>query len=830
MGHPQWKYVLPLAVLLASCARMRDIPAGGSFLKSQEVVIPGNQFFQDISEDDLLAYSRLKPNRKILAFRFNHMIYLLVNKTKLQRDADETIQRCLEKNHLREIAGKKPTTCKSWREFWAYTVGEPTALLNKEDMEKSARQMQFHLQKSGYFKAIVEPQVLYSKDSLSCQVKYNVTPGKPYEVVKSTTEIPDENLAKLVDELEDKGALKPGSIFSVAKLEEQRTTIANYLNNHGYYDFTKDYIFYDVDTTLGSGLVGLNMRIEMPQILNQDSEYASTVPHKKYEIGEVFIHTQFDINNPDEEGSDTLTVDGLHVIYKGEPSLDPDLFTCLISFRSGDLYQKDHLERTYRRISQLGVFRSTTIQLQPKESNRIGGINVLDTHIRLSPAKKQAFELDPQVTNRSGNMGVYGNLVYGHRNFFGGAERLDFTIVAGFEASQTLVQTASDGSGAVGGIARNFKLNTFEIGPELTYRIPRLWPLGCGKSSANSEPVTSFSAAANFQNRPDYNRTISQVRWNYSFIENPNKVSRVNFDLLEFSVIKINKSQSFQEFLDSLNDAFLANSYVDHLILASNFAYTINSQQGKKQRSYYYARTVLSAAGNALNGMVTLLEAQESNDGIHRIAGIRYAQYFKGEFDFRYFYNANDRNGFVLRAYGGIGTPRKNAVALPFEKSFFSGGSNGIRAWQARTLGPGGYRDARYPVTFNNIGEIKLEGNFEYRFKLTPLFNLALFADVGNIWLIHSDVNRPKADFELTRFADEIAIGGGLGFRLDFDFFLVRLDMGMQLKDPAKIEGERWLWQPKLEYLSYLASTGSTIERVPLRQSMVFNLGIGFPF
>jgi len=169
-------------------------------------------------------------------------------------------------------------------------------------------------------------------------------------------------------------------------------------------------------------------------------------------------------------------------------------------------------------------------------------------------------------------------------------------------------------------------------------------------------------------------------------------------------------------------------------------------------------------------------------------------------------------------------------VALPFEKSFFSGGSNGIRAWQARTLGPGGYRDARYPVTFNNIGEIKLEGNFEYRFKLTPLFNLALFADVGNIWLIHPDPNRPKADFELTRFADEIAIGGGLGFRLDFDFFLVRLDMGMQLKDPAKIEGERWLWQPKLEYLSYLASTGSTIERVPLRQSMVFNLGIGFPF
>lgn len=744
-------------------------------------------------------------------------------------EMDDKMQRCLEINHLREMKGKQPKSCRSWREFWAYTVGEPTALLNEEDLLKSAKQMQFHMQKKGYFNAAIDPVILYNKDSSACQVEYRVTPGKPYVVARSTTEIPDADLADLVGELEDKGELQSGSVFSVSKLEEQRVNITNYLNNHGYYNFTKDYIFYDVDTTFGPGLVGLNMRIEMPQVIIPGSEYTSTIPHKKYYIGDVYIHTQFDTKNANDEGCDTLEIDGMRVLYRGTPALDPELFSCLVSFRKDDLYQKDHLEKSYQRISQLGVFRTTTIQLQPKEANRPGGVNALDAHIRLTPAKKQAFELDPQVTNRSGNMGVYGNLVYGHRNFFGGAERLDFTIVAGFEASQTLVQTSSDGS-AVGGIGRNFKLNTFEIGPELTYRIPRLWPMGCGRSTANSEPLTSFSAAANFQNRPDYNRTISQVRWNYSFIENPNKLSRLNFDLLEFSVIKINKSQAFQAFLDSLNDAFLANSYVDHLILASNLGYTVNTQKGKKQRSYYYYRAAFSAAGNALNGLIKWTEAEAPEDGIHRIAGIRYAQYFRGELDFRYFYNANDRNGFVLRAYGGLGTPRKNAVALPFEKSFFSGGSNGIRAWQARTLGPGGYRDARSPVTFNNIGEIKLEGNFEYRFKLTKMFNLALFADAGNIWLIDADANRPKANFELTRFADEIAIGGGLGLRLDFDFFLVRLDMGLQLKDPAKIEGERWIWQPKTEYISYLFSTGNELTKVPLRQNMVFNFGIGFPF
>jgi hypothetical protein len=339
-----------------------------------------------------------------------------------------------------------------------------------------------------------------------------------------------------------------------------------------------------------------------------------------------------------------------------------------------------------------------------------------------------------------------------------------------------------------------------------------------------------LTATFNYQRRPDYVRTLSQMRYSYNWIENPEAISRISMDVVEFSIIKIDKSAAFENFLERLNDAFLKNSYQDHLILATNAAYTLNTQKAKYQPRYFYLRASASAAGNLLNGLMDLTDQPVDTLQSHRIYGIRFAQYFRGETDFRFYSNVNDRNAFVFRAYGGIGVPRKNAITLPFEKSFFSGGANGIRAWQARTLGPGSSRDALLPQTFNNIGEMKLEGNVEYRFKLTSIFNWAFFVDAGNIWLLNEDSNRKGADFQGNRFASEIAVGGGFGVRLDFDYFLVRLDVGVQLKDPAKVQGERWLWQPKDEYLNYLASTGNTVDRIKFRNNTVFNLGIGFPF
>ncbi len=810
---------------------MRRVPEGKAFMQHHEVVLHESDLDFKISKDELLTFTKLKPNRRILWFRFNHTVHLLINKNKLEESDRKMAVKCEKKNARRARKKKPAKECQSWRSFLAYTVGEPTVLLDSAKMKKGAEQMNVFLQKKGYFRSDVTPEVVYNDKKNKSHIIYHVTPGHVYRIRKIEYDIDDIEMAKSDAQIRENALIKPDTKFDIDVLNLERERIATYFNNRGYYEFNKEYITYKVDSTQGAYIVDLRMKLQLQkEFLVAFPDSIVEVPHKKYFIGDIYVHTDFSLAAPDRIPTDTLNFDGFKILSNGKPDITEYLISCLQGYNTGDLYQKNKLDKTYKRYSQLGVFRASNIQLIPKKESAGSGINILDTYIRLTPAKKQSFTIDPHVTNRSGNMGIYGNITYTHRNLFRGAEAMDVRIVTGIEASQTLVQTTSQTDATGQQIKRNFGLNTFEFGPEITYRVPRLWPFGCDYTQLSSEPQTSVSAALNYQRRPDYERTLSQLKFSYNWIENPDVVRRVNIDVVEFSIIKIQKSPSFQDFLDRLSDAFLSNSYQNHLILATNAALTWNTQKLKYQKRYYYLRIAGSGAGNLLNGFMTMIDAPVDSSNIHTIEGIRFAQYFRGEIDFRYYVNVNEKNAFVWRTYGGMGVPRKNAVVLPFEKSFFSGGSNGLRAWQARTLGPGSYRNPDDPQTFNNIGEIKLEANFEYRFKLTKMFNWALFMDAGNIWLINKDNVRPGASFATDRFMSEIAIGGGIGMRLDFDFFLVRLDLGLQLKDPAKIQGERWLWQPKEEFKSYLASTNNPVDRIPFSSNLVFNLGIGFPF
>src|SRR5690606_4837628 len=223
---------------------------------------------------------------------------------------------------------------------------------------------------------------------------------------------------------------------------------------------------------------------------------------------------------------------------------------------------------------------------------------------------------------------------------------------------------------------------------------------------------------------------------------------------------------------------------------------------------------------------------QKNENGSYEILNIPFAQYIKTLHDARYYRIHNEKMSTAYRVSGGIGIPLKNLNVLPFEKSFFGGGANDIRAWQARTLGPGSYRDPER--NFDKIGDILLEANMEYRFDLIKVVEGALFIDAGNIWTINSDESRPGADFAIDRFLSEIALGAGTGLRLNFDFFLIRFDLALQMKDPSLDRGERWLFQPKSEYNSYIDNLNN--DRPPNEQldyytwRWNFNIGIGYPF
>lgn len=810
------------------------IQPGETFLKKQKLVIHRDSAAYAVPNEELLALSKLKPNRRVLLARFNLGIYTLVPDKALERSIPRLEAKCRRKNEKRKAKGKLEEPCTNLWTWMAYTVGEPPALLDSAKLERSADQMRIYLNKQGYFNARIEPEVIYRKKGIvwwrkgnKAKVRFHVYPGQPYRLRSINYRFEDTGIAGREANIRESSTLRIGDIFNVGKLDKEREELSAYLNDRGYYAFTKDYITYDADSTLGHHTVDLTLKLNGIHRATSVSDSIAIENHKRYFIGEVYIHTVYDPRNPDAVPLDTLLYDNYLILYNKELQVRPSLLSYTSLLNPAEGYQRSKVDLTYKRFVQLGVYKSVTIQLIPRSDVDSMGINFIDVKILLHPNELQSIIVDPRVTNRAGNMGIYGNFAYRHINLNKGAQRLEGRLIGGFEAAQTVGQTSANNQG-IEQLERNLRLNTFEIGPEFSLRIPLVKPLPILRFQRSSEPSAIFTALLNYQIRPDYERTLGQLNAGVSWIENPSKVRRMYVDIAEFSVIRINRSPEFDRFIAQLNDRFLANSYQDHLILATRLSMITNTQRPRSQRRYYFWRLSLEGAGNALRGIYATTNARRDAADAYEIAGIPFAQYVRVESDYRRYFNVNERNQFVWRNFIGVGAPLDNLPVLPFEKSFFSGGANGLRAWQARTLGPGASRDSS--KTFNNIGDIKLEFNFEYRFKLTKMFQSALFIDAGNIWQMRPDPLRPNGSFSFDRFLTEFAIGTGIGLRLDFEYFLVRLDVGLQMHDPSKINGERWFWQPKDEYNEFLEGAQFDLKHYNFWRTRVFNLGIGFPF
>ena len=798
----------------------------------------------NVSADELLYLTKLKPNRKTLMFRLNMRLNTFVPRkfiTRSQLRIDKRCTRINKKRYDKETRKNKrhkdPKKCNGLWPWLAYTVGEAPVLLDTMLMNKGARQMEIYLRKNGYFNAEVKGEsILNAKKSFSwnpgkkSNVVYHVELKDLYTIKNVEWLAEDGNIQNQLPKLKEKCLVKSGERFRVDNLDAERNRISLLLANEGFYEFIPDYIVYQLDTVTSPKEVNIKLTVLNQKALDGYGNLTGkTLPHRKFFIGNISFNTSFDPLNPNEPTTDTIEYKGLDIYSVGLSSVKPVILDRRIEIKEFEIYRQRNLDETYKRFTQLGVFKTVNIQLSPRNEAKTGQA-LLDVKVLLAPNKKQALSFDPRVTNRAGNMGIYGNFIYKHRNVFRGAESFEFKTVVGAEASQVLGGGSASSNSGDQGVQRAFQLNTFEIGPELNLILPRLFPRDLAKTSRSNNPKTTVHAGLNYQRRPDYTRTLSQVSFGWNFIENPEKVSTFDIEWAELSLIKIDRSPAFDEWLGSLNDSYLANSYQDHLICASRLGYTINTQKdGNQPKSFYYRGNLLEGAGNLLRAIYKGFNLTKTDSlGSFEINKIRFAQYVKSDHDIRFYTQSDDRNKFAFRAFIGAGIPLKNLPSLPFEKSYFSGGANGLRAWQARTLGPGSFRDTSVVRSFNNIGDIKLEFNAEYRFKITHMFQAAFFIDAGNIWLSHVDKSRPNAEFNKNRFYKEFAIGTGAGLRLDFDFFIVRMDIGIPLRDPLKVDGEKWLWQGKSEYNAFLSDVNNAPSSFKLQP--VLNLGLGFPF
>ncbi|MBI1267761.1 MAG: BamA/TamA family outer membrane protein [Cryomorphaceae bacterium] len=819
--------------LIAGCNPTRRLPDGEALLVRQQVKIQDRPADLDLSDDDIKAVLKQKTNRRVLGMRFNLGVYNLVNPNRQLSASRRKSERKKRKLKRKEDRGKELTIKEekdilsdtlTWRDWLSGTVGEAPVVFDSLKAEKSADQLKILFSKNGFFRTDVSYEVNYKANGRKVKpIVYYVKPDLAYYIDTLIYLSEDPTISSKSDFLLTNSTLHVGDRFDVQSMDLERESITSYLNNRGYYTFTKDYITYKVDSSYNKHGVKVDLIINPPQTA-ASADSLGRKAHKRYFIGDIYFHIDYNPIDKDYEPTDTLYSGGVYYLSRGPISIRPDLLRYLLDFQKGDLYQKDRVEATYKKMVDLPIIRSVTMNM--KESDSLS--NVLDCEVFLNQNKQKYLSAESGVTHRDGLFGIKGSLVYSNRNVFLGAETGQVRINGAVEAQQPLTLTQGEDL-STSDVADNLRFNTFEIGPELVMNFHKFIPFPREWFKKSNDIRSSLTAGFNYQNRPDYERQLYQVRYGMSFIENQENGSRISVDIWELSTVKIKKSAAFSDLLNRLDDTFLSTSYQDHLISLFRAVWNVNTQKPQQQKSYFYNRLGSEFAGFGIRWLFEQTQQKVDELGSYRIGDIRFAQFVRLEEDFRFYRNVGEKNSIAIRFHGGAGITGKNLNVLPFEKSFYGGGANGIRAWRPRTLGPGSYRDTTALVTFNNLGDLLLEASAEYRFDLTTTLEGAFFLDVGNLWLMEEDGNRPGAGFNSTRALGELAFSGGLGFRFDFDFFLVRLDIATQLKDPAKIPGERWFWEPKTEYGEFVRSVTGNPDYT-FRPQVGINFGIGYPF
>ena len=798
---------------LTACNSTRWVPKGERMLVRNVLRVPPGT----LNTDDLEAIIKQKPNKRVLGIPFYLHLYNLRDPERVIRRRREKDSVCALENIDRKAKGRKPAVCDQSSRG---RNGEPPVVLDTALTLRGVEQLRLYAFKEGYFKARVSDTVRYARPRCfpfsgwsrrpfrkpKAVVEYVVDPGRPWVLCESGLRVDDPVIAADMREDQPNSLLRSGDRFDGDVLEAERTRITSYLRSLGYLYFTRDMVIFDADTAAGDHQVDVVVRLERPLAATQRG-LKGTPEGRVYYVEDVVLDMR--PRSRTDVPPDTVRQAGFTMLYHGRrPPFRIGPLSNQVLLRPQARFNQNDADRTFRRFTNLRVFDRIEITydstgLRPAQVNcRIG----------LLPSKRQGFSVEVFGTNRGGFLGASLNLNYRHRNLFRSMAALQATLTLGGEAQQLLSTTATSSEDANTAVGRDALFNTLEIGPEVSLRFPM--NLGSAKSGGSRFVLSSLF---NYQQRPDYTRTLAKasagIEWNADFDE------LWGVFPFEVNLVRIpRRSSAFEQFLLTSNDVVLANSYTDHLIMGARFNITRNTQlmPGRQHRRDWFYR--ISAEWMGYGGVLGPKQKDPGSGEAYRTLGdIRYAEYLKLDLDGRHYLKLHDRSTLAFRLALGAAKPFGNLPVMPFETSFFTGGANSIRAWRARSLGPGSY----YSTTnnFDRIGEARLEANVELRFKMFGYLEGALFTDAGNIWYLQDNPARPGSQLAADRFLSEIAIGTGIGARLNFDFFIVRFDLGLQTKDPSLPQGQRWIFEPHDDPY-----------RTRFGQKLNLNLGIGYPF
>jgi outer membrane protein assembly factor BamA len=642
-------------------------------------------------------------------------------------------------------------------------------------------------------------------------VYYIVKASKPYTIRKISYYITDSLVAKVVYRDTSTSLVKSGENYDSYLLDNERIRIVSNLQNEGYYRFSTGFIIYHVDSSLNSRQMDLRLEITNPVIpsVTEFGTFTETL-HKRYRINKIWVYPDYDPIQKEVKSYDTLVTSFLNkrndtttytytFLSNGTLKIKPRTVVQALFLKPGDLYSLVDINKTYTNLGRLPIFRYKNIQFTEISFLEKDTTDLVDCKIQLGREKLQSFSVSTDGTNSAGAFGVQGNLIYQNRNIFRGAQFLRVN----FSASAMT-------QGSTGPESGNTFFNTFEFGVNASLTFPQfLIPIRQETLPKRFKPKTTINIGYNRQKQDDYDRHISNATFGYTWNQN----EKINHTLnpIELSFVKVFPDSAFMAWLNTLTDKRLINQYTNHLVAGMRYTFTFNSQDRTKLKDFFYIRANFQTGGNLIYGINSIFGGSKQGSS-YTLLDVPYAQFVRPDLDFRYYWQLSKASQVVFRFYGGIGIPYGNSNSLPYEKAFFAGGSNDIRGWKMGNLGPGVYYNDTVTGTYSQIGDIQLQGNIEYRFPISGFFKGAVFTDFGNIWLLKPSADFPGGTFYFNTFLNQIAVDIGVGLRLDFDFFLFRLDPSIPFYAPYYPKNERF-YVPKL-----------TIGDV------IWNFGIGYPF
>jgi outer membrane protein assembly factor BamA len=832
--------------LLGACNPSRKV-AEGDFLLTKNTInvyppksISEKKALKDVlHKDNFKAIVKQKPNYKILGiFKFHLGVHNAIDTTRMRVDMQEKKSKLIEKNAQREAKGNKAKKYKKPIRQWLYEdVGEPPEIFDSSLATKSIDEFKNYLFNKGFFDPEISFTTRYDSLQRRVQVAYAIQSGKPHRIKYFQNSITDPEINDIVNtELQRDSIVRSGDRLDFDVLKKYQTKLSLVLKSKGYYRFTRDLIQFEVDTNLASHSAILYLYIDRNYAGYDKPDSLVSQQFKKFRVTEITYNTSsppYKDKSGDALPYDSVTYNGLNIMYQYKLNFKPRLLDRNLLFSKDSLYNADLSNLTYRKLYALGVFDIVNIQYEPLEKSDTSSKEIpLKASINLKATKNQGVMFEGSMTNNGGNLGVQGSVIYTHRNIFKGAEHLVLSLSGGVE-SQWAIGTPEE-SAAI--------FNTLEFAPSLELTIPRfIFPFSERLSQKIQNPQTFFSFDFRYQRRPDYTGIINTGYFGYRW--SPSKTLSHRLNVLQISQVNIDKSQVFKEYIETLNNAVIEAIYDDHFIPSSRYTLTYNSQVKQSQKNVIYTQFNFQEAGNITSLIARAVNAPTNENGKYEIGRVPFAQFLKAEIDFRNYNYINAKNTVAYRINLGAGIPYGNLDVIPFNEAFFVGGSNSNRGWRPRTLGPGSYFDSTGVETYDKVGDIKLDLSLEYRFNLVSLFDMAFFLDAGNLWFMpRSGFEKDNpAVFNISRFFSEIAFTFGTGLRLNFNFFIIRFDFGLQIKDPKVLEGERWIFQSKTKYNQMIDDINqyklNNPELYPdpvflpyYRPTVIFNLAIGYPF